>query len=260
SMITGLGFAFSDQARQSVRFRLISQSARGLYRLALRCNTKVFFQNPDDRSLFLALNLAKEDQMILINGSGVDVDHFSVTPLPSEEITFLLIARLIQDKGIYEYAKAAAQLKAKYRDIVFQLLGPFDHHPQAVKPSNVSAWKGTISYCGETSDVRPFIKRCSVYVLPSYREGTPRTVLEAMAMGRPIITTDAPGCRETVRDGENGLLVPVRDVDALVAGMEYFIRNPQQIARMGQRSREIAEERYDVHKVNAVIMETMQLL
>ena len=119
--------------------------------------------------------------------------------------------------------------------------------------------EGVVEYLGETDDVRPYLADAGVYVLPSYREGTPRSVLEAMSMGRPVITTDAPGCRETVEDGVNGFLVPVRDAEALAGAMEKFIQNPELIGQMGAQSRKIAEEKYDVHKVNKVILSAMGL-
>jgi glycosyltransferase involved in cell wall biosynthesis len=160
-----------------------------------------------------------------------------------------------------EYVEAARVLKARHPEVRFELLGPLDPNPAAISLSQVEAWEreGAIRYLGEASDVRPAIAACSVYVLPSYREGTPRTVLEAMAMGRPVVTTDAPGCRETVRDGVNGFLVPVKDARALAGAMERFILEPGLIAEMGARSLERAREKYDVHKVNAVILGAMGL-
>lgn len=151
------------------------------------------------------------------------------------------------------------QVKERYPGAKFTLVGWIDQNPDAIAPSELKSWVGTgaVEYLGRLSDVRPAIAEASVYVLPSYREGTPRTVLEAMAMGRAIITTDAPGCRETVIDGENGFLVPVKSVDALVEAMTRFIEDPALAVRMGKRSREIAEEKYDVHKVNAVMLKEM---
>lgn len=158
-----------------------------------------------------------------------------------------------------EYADAARRIKARYPQAVFRLVGWIDENPDAIKPHELDAWvaEGVLEYLGRLSDVRSAIADCSVYVLPSYREGTPRTVLEAMAMGRAIITTDAPGCRETVVQGENGFLVPVKSVEALVAAMERLIARPELIARMGQRSREIAVAKYDVKAVNAVMLREM---
>jgi glycosyltransferase involved in cell wall biosynthesis len=173
----------------------------------------------------------------------------------------LLIARLLGDKGIREYAQAAQRIRAIHQDVRFSLVGWIDENPDAITQAELDAWTvaGDLVYLGRLEDIRPAIAACSVYVLPSYREGTPRTVLEAMAMGRPIITTDAPGCRETVIDGDNGFLVPVRSVDALVEAMQRFVQDPGLAARMGQRSRQLAEEKYDVHKVNAVMLKEMGL-
>ncbi len=152
-------------------------------------------------------------------------------------------------------------LKSRYPEVAFSLLGPYDSNPAAIKPEDVEGWveEGVIEYLGETDDVRPYLADAGVYVLPSYREGTPRSVLEAMSMGRPVITTDAPGCRETVEDGVSGFLVPARDAEALAGAMEKFIKNPELIGQMGAQSRKIAEDKYDVHKVNKVILSAMGL-
>ena len=259
SMITGLGYAFMGK---SAKQRAVNLIVCTLYRTALRANRRVFFQNRDDLALFLERRLIRsQEQAVLINGSGVDLAEFPAQPPVLRPITFLLIARLLKDKGIYEYVEACAILKKRYPKVQFQLLGPLDSNPSAIAREQVEAWTrgGSIDYLGETGDVRPYIAAATVYVLPSYREGTPRTVLEAMAMGRPVITTDAPGCRETVREGENGFLVPVREVGGLVQAMERFILSPELALGMGRRSRELAEEKYDVHKVNGVIMKTLGL-
>jgi len=257
ALITGLGYAFTGEAsglRKVLRI-LIQQ----LYRFSLSRNQLVFFQNPDDEALFRRLSLLRPAiGSRVVNGSGVDVSEYAVSPLP-EGAAFLLIARLLGDKGVREYTEAAALVKARYPDAVFRLVGWIDDNPDAISQAELNAWvgAGTLEFLGKLSDVRPAIADCSVYVLPSYREGTPRTVLEAMAMGRPVITTDAPGCRETVVDGDNGFLVPVKDVQALADAMIKIIENPGLAAGMGERSRRIAEEKYDVHKVNAAMLEGM---
>jgi len=260
SMITGLGFAFK---RNTFKGKLINFLVCQLYRLSLKRNKAIFFQNLDDRRLFHELKLiGKNTNAVLVNGSGVDLDFYAVAPAVKEPIVFLLIARLIKEKGIEEYVEAARQIRKRYSEVSFHLVGWFDSNPSVFKKSKVREWQneGIVEYLGVADDVRPFIAACSVYVLPSnYREGTSRTILEAMSMGRPIITTDAPGCRETVKDGENGFLVPVKDVNALVQAMERFILEPELISKMGKRSREIAELKYCVHKVNAVIMQAMEL-
>jgi glycosyltransferase involved in cell wall biosynthesis len=267
SMITGLGSAFVEPENAADRYlkrRVLNWLIKLLYRLALPSNTAVFFQNVDDKAFLVQLGLVTEEKAIVVNGSGVDLDHFAETPPPAREYpSFLLIARLIKDKGIVEYVEAATILKKKYPGTAFRLLGWFDENsPSGITRSQLEQWQheGCIEYLGSTDDVRPYMQEASVYVLPTfYREGTPRTVLEAMATGRPIVTTDTPGCRETVIDGENGFLVPVRNVPALVNALEKFICQPGLIASMGKRSREIAVEKYDVHKVNAQIMKTMGL-
>lgn len=257
SMITGLGYAFAAGGRGWV-----GQVAKFLYRSALNGNRRVFFQNPDDRDFFVGAKiLARAEQAVLINGSGVDLQHFGCVPVPENIPSFLLIARLIKDKGIIEYVEAARLVKFCHPAAQFHLLGPLDSNPNAISAAQISEWEteGAITYLGEAADVRPAIAACSVYVLPSYAEGTPRTVLEAMSMGRAVITTDAPGCRETVVDGVNGILVPTRDVAALAQAMLDLIESPDSIARMGKAGRSLAEEKFDVHKVNSAILGAMKL-
>jgi glycosyltransferase involved in cell wall biosynthesis len=170
-----------------------------------------------------------------------------------------MISRLLGDKGVREYAEAALRVKEKYPKIEFVLVGWLDENPDSITQSELDKWvnRGVISFLGKLEDVREVIANCSVFVLPSYREGTPRTVLEAMAMGRAIITTDAPGCRETVIDGENGFLVPVKSVDDLEKSILKFIKQPGLAVSMGKRSREIAEVKYDVKKVNDIMLQEM---
>lgn len=261
AMITGLGYVFIGQ---TFKQRLLTQIVAFLYRRGLKYNQVVFFQNPDDLHLFVSKSIVpKTAKPVLVNGSGVNIEKFAFAPPKLSPVTFLLIARLIKDKGILEYVEAARLLKQKYPDARFQLLGPLDINPAAITQEQLERWtkEGIIEYLGKTNDVRPYIADASVFVLPSfYREGTPRSVLEAMSMGRPIITTDAPGCRETVIDGKNGFLVPVKDIDALKSAMEKFIQEPDLISQMGKQSRIIAEEKYDVRKVNRAILQEMGLL
>jgi glycosyltransferase involved in cell wall biosynthesis len=259
ALITGLGYAFNRRA--SGLRGLLQRLLRLLYRLALGRATRVIFQNPDDRALFIKLNLVAASKTAVVNGSGIPLDVFHQQVLPGpERCHFLLIARLLRDKGIYEFIDAARQVRARYPErAVFHLVGWIDSNPSAIRESDLQNWidDGLIVFHGRLSDVRPSIGACHVYVLPSYREGTPRTVLEAMAIGRAVITTDAPGCRETVVDGDNGYLVPVADAAALASAMLRFCAEPALIARMGQRGREIAEEKYDVRKVNLQMLDYM---
>lgn len=259
ALITGLGYAFTGTAR-GVR-KLLSVIACQLYRLSLNGVDKVFFQNYDDEKLFRDLKILSSDkESFVINGSGVDVSSYFPTPLP-KETQFLLIARLLGDKGVREYAAAAAIIKQSHPEVIFKLAGWVDTNPDSIAQSELDEWikSGAIDYLGLLDDVRPAIIDCSVYVLPSYREGTPRTVLEAMAMGRAIITTDAPGCRETVVDGKNGFLVAVKSVNDLVLAMKKFIDDASLALSMGKQSRKIAVEKYDVHKVNEVMLREMNI-
>lgn len=257
ALVTGLGYAFTGEA--SGKRGLLRKLIQRLYRFGLSRTHKVFFQNPDDEALFRNLHLLPASiSSRVVNGSGVDVADYAVAPLP-ENPAFLLIARLLGDKGVREYARAAQEIRARFPAVRFQLVGWIDDNPDAIAQQELDDWteSGALEFVGKVSDVRPAIAECSVYVLPSYREGTPRTVLESMAMGRPVITTDAPGCRETVEDGKNGFLVPVQAVDELVEAMVRFIETPELTARMGERSRQIAEEKYDVHKVNKFMLKEM---
>jgi glycosyltransferase involved in cell wall biosynthesis len=254
ALITGLGYAFMNV---SYHQRLTGLLARSLYRRALRFDRRVFFQNSDDLEEFVNLNIVSRQKTYLVNGSGVDLQHFAQRPLPEGPPTFLLIARLLRDKGIMEYIEAATSLRKIFPEARFQLLGPADPSPSGLPLSIIerSTEAGVIEYLGATRDVRPFLAKASVFVLPSYREGLPRTVVEAMATGRPIITSDAPGCRQTVREGGNGFLVPVRNPSALATTMRRFIEDPQLLAPMAKTSRRLAEENYDVHTINQVIIE-----
>lgn len=256
AMITGLGYAFQGDGNRGLLQGLVQR----LYATALVRVNKVFFQNPDDQALFRQRRiLAQCTLSVVVNGSGVDVASYPVTPLPAGPIRFLLIARLLGDKGVREYAQAARCVRKMHPDVRFDLVGWIDENPDAISQNELDAWvaEGVLQFLGRLSDVRPAIAACTVYVLPSYREGTPRTVLEAMAMGRAVITTDAPGCRETVADGDNGFLTPVKSVDGLVSSMLKFIESPDLAVCMGRRARTIAELKYDVHKVNEMMLGEM---
>lgn len=257
AMITGLGYAFQKGgfAKNTLNFLV-----KLLYRVALKKAKGVIFQNRDNMQVFIDEGIVSQEKCSLVNGSGVDLSHYKVSPVPPKT-HFLLIARLLGDKGIREYVKAAEIVKQKYPDSIFELVGPEDPSPDGIKLDEVNKWvsSGAIEYSGATTDVRPFIENCSIYVLPSYHEGMPRTVLEAMAMGRPILTTDVPGCRETVVDGENGWLVPKADAKALADKMIWFIENQEQWSVMGEKSHTMANEKFDVHKVNAEILKIMGL-
>lgn len=259
SLITGLGFAFTGSGGSAVR-RVVRAAAARLYRVALRKSDVVLFQNPDDQALLRDLGiLSPSVTTAVVDGSGVDIDHFAVVSLPTGA-SFLMIARLLNDKGIREYAEAARRLLSQHPDVPIGLVGYLDPSPDSLTQAELDRLIAAgIRFYGKLDDVRPAIAECSVYVLPSYREGTPRSVLEAMAMGRAIITTDAPGCRETVIDGVNGFLVPIRDVESLCRAMKRFVDEPLLALEFGTESRRLVEQRYDARKVSADILRHLEL-
>ncbi len=263
ALITGLGYAFQGADNQNYRKSNLQKIMHQLYSTALTSAQVVFFQNPDDEALFKSMNILKPTASTkIVNGSGVDISEYNVMPFLTNNESlprFLLIARLLGDKGIREYAEAARIIKVKYPQVQFDLVGWIDDNPDSIKQSELDSWidEGLFNFWGKLSDVKPAIAKCFVYVLPSYREGTPRTVLEAMAMGRPIITTDSPGCRETVIDNYNGYLVPVKAIDELATAMERFILEPKLIGQMGKASRQLVEEKFDVDAVNQSMLEAM---
>lgn len=280
SMIEGLGRTFMPW--ESLSQIIPSIVAKLLYRVALINSKRVFFLNPDDLTQFTKGRYVSKQKAVLLNGIGVDLAHYTKEPIPeTSHIRFLMITRLLKDKGVYEYVEAARIIKSKYKNVEFILAGDLDDNPSSIKKNDLDSWSSEeiINHVGGfINDVCPLFRDSHVYVLPSfYREGTPRTVLEAMATGRAVITTDAPGCRETVsfsnngsvfmkeenskylKVGRNGILVPIMNVEALVKAMEFFIKYPEQVTVMGKASRQYAEERYDVQKVNTVVLREMGL-
>lgn len=260
ALITGLGYAFTQGA--GAKRKIVKGAVEFLYKRAFANIDAVIFQNSDDRLLFAQRRLNSESTAtFVVNGSGVDIDSFAQHGFSSGRIRFLMIARLLKDKGVIEFCEAARLVKNEFPSTEFVLAGPVDPNPSAIPADFVQKWEfdGTGRYLGEIEDVRPLLADSAIYVLPSYREGTPRTVLEAMATGRAVITTDAPGCKETVVEGFNGKKVPVGDIAALAVAMRYFIENPAEIERMGNNGRALATEKYDAHKVAATMMELMQL-
>lgn len=258
AMVTGLGYAFIEG--RGLKQRLVGLASRALYRTATAGNQLVVFQNPDDQADFIAAGcLADVAKARMTNGSGVDLAFYSPSPLPDQPVV-LMVARLLGNKGVREYAAAARAILERRRDARFLLAGYLDQGPDRIDATELESWiGGGIEYLGGLDDVRPAIRQSSIFVLPSYREGTPRAVLEAMAMGRPIVTTDVAGCRETVVHEKNGLLVPARDSKALEVAMEQLIDSPQLRFEMGARSLELCRSKYDVDQVNAVLLDHLGL-
>lgn len=257
AMVTGAGYAFTAKTAKAKVIRAIMSM---LYRRAFRCADAAIFQNTDDRDQFVREKLVKAEKCQLVNGSGVNMEKFPVVPYP-ETVTFFMLSRVMYSKGIREYLQACEIVKEKYPQVRCMLLGACEGIQDSLPKEQLKPYidRGIIEHFGETDRVADYYGQCSVYVLPSYREGTPRTVLEAMAMGRAIITTDAPGCRGTVIDGETGFLVPIQDGKALAEKMIYFIENPEQIAVMGQKSHEYCSEKFDVKKVNEVMCNYLKI-
>ncbi len=245
--VAGLGTVF-------IRGGVLARFVRTLYRLALSRSAHIFFQNPDDLALFVQQNLVPTSRTSLLPGSGVDTTRFMPVAAPpvatDTPFRFLLVARLLRDKGVVEYVAAARALRAVYgQRIECCILGFADvQNPTAITRDELNAWvsEGVINYLGEADDVRPHMARAHCVVLPSYREGTPRSLLEAAAMAKPIVTTDAPGCREVVTEGVNGYLCRVQDADDLRQKMQRVVAlSADALRALGQSSRHIAVSRFD---------------
>jgi len=224
ALITELGFAFQGTSLKRI---LLTKLVTFLYKTSLARAEAVIFQNQDDRETFVAHDIVTENKSFVVDGSGVDVSRFGLTSLPenNDNLVFLCVARLLGEKGLREYTQAAGLVKTQFPNTRFVLVGPEDSPPDGISIEEVTQWvaNGVTDYKGSASDVRPFIEAAHVYVLASYHEGLPRSSIEAMAMGRSVNTTVAPGCRETVVEGVNGFLIPVADGESLAKKMIWFI-------------------------------------
>nr|AXL05126.1 undecaprenyl-phosphate alpha-N-acetylglucosaminyl 1-phosphate transferase [Aeromonas hydrophila] len=244
AITTGLGYTF-------VNDNFIAKIARQLYKMAFRYPKEVWFLNEDDRQAFLAYSLVRENKAKLLHGEGVNVSHFSPIPSASDNnsTTFLLVARMLWDKGIGEYIEAARVIKSKYPKTHFQLLGACDvPNPSLISREQISIWEseGIVEYLGTTDDVRTVIANVDCVVLPSYREGIPRTMLEAAAMAKPLIVSDAPGCKDVVINGKTGFLCKVKNRDSLAAAMELIInQSTQEHVDMGVAGRNLVLQKFD---------------
>lgn len=259
AMVEGMGYAFTEGAHgRTVKQRLLRVVLTTLYRMAFKLAHKVVVLNHDDAADLQRLCGLSPSKTVLLGGIGVPLLDWPVHPPHTQPMTFTLIARLLREKGILEYLQAARLVKAQQPDARFYLLGGLDDNPGAISQADIQPWldDGTVEWPGQVN-VKAWLANTSVYVLPSYREGVPRSTQEAMAMGRPVITTDVPGCRETVVDGLNGFMVPPRNVPALAAAMFKFIQNPSLVATMGAESRRLAEDRFDVDKINRKLMDVL---
>ena len=262
ALFTGLGYSFTAAPPRGRR-RLARAAAVLLHRLALRRLTAACCYNGADRDDIRRYRLIPARvPLYQVPGSGVDTAHFRPAPLPAGPLRFLFAGRLLRSKGLEVLAQAAALLKQRQLAFELQLLGPTGSHPDAVAPGDLARWQaeGLLTHSGATRDVSPFLQGCHVLVLPTMlREGIPRSILEAMASGRAVITTDAPGCSETIKPGTCGLSVPQGDAAALAAAMECFIRDPEQARRMGAAARRRACRRYGLEQAAGRMMQVMGL-
>lgn len=259
-MVTGLGYAFLEGG--GGKAALVRFIMSRLYARAFRASNGVIFHNADDARVLIDLGIVPADLPVTtVRGSGVDLDRFKPAPLPPSDdgVNFLMIARLVRYKGVAEYCEAARMLRSEGIQARFLLVGPAETGPSGFPAEEVESYSDAVTWLGPRDDVRASIGQAHVYVLPSYGEGMPRTVLEAMAMARPVITTQTRGCRETVHEGVNGTLVPIRDAAALADAMREMAAHPERIETMGQASRKLAEAEFDVVDVNAAMLKALGL-
>lgn len=255
--VTGLEVAFYSRGFKNVLVRFILKT---FYRWIHKKCDNVFFMNRDDYKKMNQLHLIKEEKAVFVNGSGVNTEVFQKEEMPKED-KIGMTARLITSKGIIEYEKAAELIRSKYKNIEFFLVGALDDNPEGISREELLKiiHRGHIKYYGFAKDVRPYLKECSIFVLPSYHEGNGRSIVEAEALGRPVITTNAPGCKDTVISGYNGFIVPIKDSRALAEKIELLLLNPKLKLRMGENSYKLCKERFDVKKINKVLLEKMNL-
>lgn len=260
AMITGMGSALVSA--RTPKQRVVAGLARRLYRAGLAQCQVVIFQNTDDRDELARLGaLPAAARTAIVRGSGVDLAHYAASPLPPGPPVFLFLGRLLRDKGIHEFVAAARTVRARVPAARFRIAGWLDPNPEALSRRELDAivGDGTVEYLGATDDVRPHLAAAHTLVLPSYREGTPRSVLEAMSMNRAVITTDVPGCRDTIVDGESGLLVPARDAAELAKAMLLLATTPALVAQLAAAGRARAIELYDAHEVAASVLDALGL-
>lgn len=257
SLITGLGYAFTGLTTKA---RMLQRFNETLYKLSIRKNKVIVFQNKDDYQLFLDRKVISNQQKVeFVSGSGVNLNEFKFQEKnTTDAVSFLLVARLIKEKGIALYMEAAKILKAKYPKAEFHLIGAPETSPSAISEDELNELhgQGIIVFHGSQNNIEEHLNQRDIFVLPSYyREGLPRTTLEACACGNPIITTDSVGCRESVKEGVNGFLIEPQNLDALIKAMEFYIIHPEKIKEMGINSRKYAEERFDVNIINNDLIE-----
>lgn len=262
ALMTGLGYVFADPNPRGKR-RILRDISVKLYQAGLRGVGRAFVYNGADEDDIRRFSMLDDNsKLIRVAGTGVNLQRFAPRAIPVGPPRFLLIARLLADKGVREFVEAAKHLKSEYPEAEFQILGPLDPNPEGIKSDEIDGWAtdGIVTYLGKTDDVRPYLSDASVFVLPSYyREGIPRSILEAMATGRPVVTTTLPGCGDTVEDGVSGYLIAPRDAQALAEAMKNFLSDSSLAKTMGDAARLRAEAVFDIHKVNRHLLSEMKL-
>lgn len=262
-MLEGLGYFFTDQPKgKSFKTKLVQKIQIFLYKIAIPKLDALILLNPDDKKDLLISNNIKAKEVHILGGIGLNLEQYRYSTAPIDPINFLFIGRLLREKGIFEFIDAVKKVKKQHPNAKFTVIGSID-------PQNMGALsqqeldqlieENLFEYPGYVNNIQDWIKESSVFVLPSYREGVPRSTQEAMAIGRPVITTDVPGCRETIIDGVNGFLVPKWNPEALAEKMIYFIESPEQINVMGKKSYKIAIEKFDANKVNNKLLHILGL-
>lgn len=255
-LVNGLENAYYRTGIKDFVVRIVMSTA---YRFVSKRADNVFFQNNDDMKYFHTHNLLDENKGIVVGGSGVDMNYYAKSELPNEPVV-LMVARLLWSKGIREYLDAVTKVKHDCPECKVLLVGGLDSNDEALTEAELNEYikNADIEYCGFAEDVRPYLQRCSIFVLPSYHEGLPRSVIEAMSVGRPIITTDVPGCRETVIDGKNGYIVPVRNSEPLYERIKELVQNSSLRQSMAEESYNICKERFDVKIVNSTMLDSIE--
>ena len=257
SLITGLGFTFSGASKKA---KFLQKITERLYRYSLRKNKLVIFQNDDDRQLFLQRRiLSQKQETDIVNGSGVNLERypFRMVRIATQNVKFVIVARLIKEKGIQLFMDAAVALKKTYPLAEFHIIGGMADPPSGVNMDTVKQLHDSeiIIFHGLKDNVPEFLREMHVFVLPTfYREGVPRSILEALSVGMPVITTNTPGCRETIIPGKNGFLIPPRELNPLMDACRYFLENPSAIENMGKESRNLAETKFDVNIINRYLV------
>ncbi|MBQ3493415.1 MAG: glycosyltransferase family 4 protein [Clostridia bacterium] len=249
SMVEGAGQAF---LHQTLKWKIIRQVICSLYKKSFKHVNKVFFLNTDDRAEFIKRKLVKEDKVEIVRGIGVNLERFAFKPITNFK-TFIMVARLTKEKGVFEYCETARAVKKKYPDAIFNYLGG----EGAVKIADIKEYidDKSINYLGETDNVIPYLEQSTAFVLPSYREGLPMSVMEAQSIGRLVITSNCIGCRDTVVEGYNGFLVKTKDVNALAEKIIYIIENKEKAIQLGENARAFAQENFDQNKINQTLFD-----